>query len=302
MRAATAKLKGTRAVASHLLRSLLIAVSFVAVSKPAFAADKPQVTLVGAIHEMHIEDRWSYSLEDLWGTVRSYKPDLICGEITPEAFGTDLEGVFPPEAAMLAVLAPSVGARFEPVDWRADYVAHRAAEEAMSASKTAILDAAGQAFSSDLFAAEGRIFEHVHGEEFQLAAEGVHRLDAWLGGPLADGEWEKRNGIAAERCLAATTPDTQHIVIVFGAEHLFGLRAALREAGLSATIANEKKSASLPLVDAITARWERNRDALARLKSTQRQLDPSYALRVEESGRVASLSRFVDVFKAATSP
>ena len=89
-----------------------------ALSAPSAA---PEIFLVGSVHHMHFEERYHYSLIDLQTQVRSLHPDVVCGEITPEAFNGPMEGNFPPEAAMLAEMAPGWGARFIPADWRVSF-------------------------------------------------------------------------------------------------------------------------------------------------------------------------------------
>jgi hypothetical protein len=62
----------------------------------------PEIYLIGSIHNLHFEKRYRYSLVDLQRQVLEPHLDVICGEITPEAYGALMEGNFPPEAAMLA--------------------------------------------------------------------------------------------------------------------------------------------------------------------------------------------------------
>src|ERR1039457_2004021 len=76
---------------------------------PSAAAE---IFLVGSEHNMHFEERYHYSLIDLQAQVRSVHPDVVCGEITPEAYNGPMEGNFPPGAAMLAEMAPGWGVRF----------------------------------------------------------------------------------------------------------------------------------------------------------------------------------------------
>src|ERR1700752_266604 len=68
--------------------------------------------LIGTAHHMHFEDRYHYSVIDLEAQIRALHPDAVCGKITPQALDGPMEGNFPPEAAMLAEMAPQWGARF----------------------------------------------------------------------------------------------------------------------------------------------------------------------------------------------
>ena len=65
---------------------------------------------------MHLNQEYNYSLSDLLAQIKTLKPDIVFGEIAPEAYNTVLEGYFPPEAAMLAQMATVLGYRFIPVD------------------------------------------------------------------------------------------------------------------------------------------------------------------------------------------
>lgn len=66
---------------------------------------KPAFYLIGSIHNMHFDPNNHYSINDLLSQIRALKPNLVCGEITPEAYEHAMEGYFPPEAAALAEMA-----------------------------------------------------------------------------------------------------------------------------------------------------------------------------------------------------
>jgi len=46
----------------------------------------PTVYLIGSIHSQHFDPQYHYSLNDLQTQIIALKPDLVCGEITPEIF------------------------------------------------------------------------------------------------------------------------------------------------------------------------------------------------------------------------
>ena len=71
-------------VAFIALLSICPLVAQNAASKAPSAA--PEIFLIGSVHNMHFEERYHYSLIDLQAQVRSLHPDVICSEITPEAF------------------------------------------------------------------------------------------------------------------------------------------------------------------------------------------------------------------------
>ncbi len=73
---------------------------------------------------MHFNTDYHYSINDLLSQIKALNPDIICGEITPEAFELEMEGYYPPEAAFLAQMSTQLNCRFVPVDWRLDYTTH----------------------------------------------------------------------------------------------------------------------------------------------------------------------------------
>ncbi len=93
----------------------------ISISCLAYGQTQPEVYIIGSVHAMHLNDSYHYSLNDLLTQIQLLNPDIVCGEITPEAYNTVLEGYFPPEAVMLAQMSTVLGYRFIPVDWRADF-------------------------------------------------------------------------------------------------------------------------------------------------------------------------------------
>src|SRR5512146_223243 len=98
------------------------------------AHDTSAIFLVGSLHNSHFQDRFHYSMTDLRAQVLALDPDLVCGEITPEAYQQEFEGYFPPEAVLLDETAREHGIRFAPVDWRMDSAKQAEAEAAEPAS------------------------------------------------------------------------------------------------------------------------------------------------------------------------
>jgi hypothetical protein len=91
---------------------MLSSVCLFAQPQPSGALSNPAVFLLGTAHDLHFKPESHYSLPDLGNEVEALHPDLICGEITPEAYQGTMEGYFPPEAAYLAEVAPILHARF----------------------------------------------------------------------------------------------------------------------------------------------------------------------------------------------
>lgn len=49
-------------------------------------AGKPEIFIIGSVHSMHYNPDYHYSITDLLEQIRSLEPDVVCGEIAPEAF------------------------------------------------------------------------------------------------------------------------------------------------------------------------------------------------------------------------
>jgi hypothetical protein len=234
-----------------------------AASKAPSAARK--IFLVGSVHNMHFEERYRYSLIDLQTQVSSLHPDVVCGEITPEAYNGPMEGNFPPEAAMLAEVAPQWGARFIPADWRVSFAeqeraGHQLAEDK---KKSAELDAEESKETEYYGRFSGvSLYDYTNGsQEFLSMVD--HKFEDLIGettvADSAYGAWHERNRKVVENCLAESGT-AKRIVIVFGSAHLPQLRRQLAARGLAAQIpARAFTPAGLgALPPGVIARWQRN--------------------------------------------
>ncbi|MGA2833944.1 MAG: hypothetical protein ABSE55_12810 [Terracidiphilus sp.] len=232
---------------------------------PKNAAVAPEVFLVGSVHNMHFEERYHYSLIDLQVQVRLLHPDVVCGEITPEAFDGPMEGNFPPEAAMLAEMAPGWGVRFIPADWRVSFAWQDRGERQESENKAqaAAVDAA-QSKAKNYFAAfsGSSLYDYTNGSEQYLSMVD-HMFEEVIGentpSDIAAGAWHERNRKIVENCLTGAG-DAKRIVFVFGTGHLPQLRRQLAARGLTAQIpARAFAPAGLgTMPPAVIARWQRN--------------------------------------------
>jgi hypothetical protein len=201
------------------------------------AAAAPEIFLIGTIHNMHFEERYHYSLIDLQRQVLAQHPEIICGEITPEAYNAPMEGNFPPEAAMLAELAPGWGVKFVAADWRVSFAWQRRGEqqEASDKIKSAEVEDAQRKTKAAFMQMNGpSLYDTVNGEGVLRLTD--HMFEEVIGentpSDIAAGAWHERNRKIVENCLAAAG-GARRIAIVFGAAHLPQLRRQLAARGLS---------------------------------------------------------------------
>ena len=225
----------------------------------------PEIYLVGSVHNMHFEERYRYSLVDLQAQVRSLRPDVVCREITPDAFQGPTEGNFPPEAAMLAETAPELGGRFIPADWRISFAWQARAQQQEDADKRQArkINAEQNRIKSyyDAFPG-GSLYDYTNGSaQFQAMTD--HMFEEVIGentpSDIAAGAWHERNRKIVENCLSGAGP-AKRIVFVFGAAHVAQLRRQLAVRGLTGEIPPRMFTpAGLgTMPPPVIARWQRN--------------------------------------------
>ncbi len=263
-------------------------------------ADPPQVYLVGSIHELHLNPDNRYSIPDLLAQIAALQPDLVCGEIAPEAFDGLMEGYFPPEAACLAQMASRLNYRFVPVDWRLDYKTQAEAEKSFpkeveeeakrllarsEAERKKERPSAYDFFNGqDNLALIDRFFEEIVGKN--PVAE------------LAQGAWQRRNRTIVENGLAAAG-SARRIVFVFGSDHLPGLQRELARRGITAHIPERlfNPAGSNRVDESVRQRWHRNLDNLKKIRSGLVQTDEDNVLKVKNSKRLEKLAKLIDASK-----
>src|SRR5665213_1333312 len=84
-----------------------------------------QVWVLGTLHRNHLDENFHYSLWDLDQAIRKIGPDIICGEVSPQARQGTMRGYFPPEQRIVEQIALGLKIPFAPADWRApseDYI------------------------------------------------------------------------------------------------------------------------------------------------------------------------------------
>jgi hypothetical protein len=277
----------------------------VLLASPLLWAQGPEVILVGTMHEMHLRESLHYSMPDMAKEVETLKPGLICGEITPEAYGHPMEGYFPPEAAYLAVLAPSFNARFVAADWRISYQRQHSAEHKEPRNKVreaSVLDK--RQLDGMLHFAGDSVFDYLHSEAYIGLSE--QKFEDILGentiSDIAAGGWHERNRRIVENCLAQA--DSAHrIVIVFGANHLSQLRRQLAARGITARIASRQfiPAGQGTVPPEVIARWERNYDNLHAILSGSVPASKDSVNKLRHSHRVRDLEQVIQTYKAPQS-
>jgi len=272
--------------------------------QPTKPASTPEVILLGTAHDLHFKPESHYSLADLRNEVEALHPDLICGEITPEAYQGPMEGYFPPEAAFLAEVSPTLHARFAATDWRIAKAWQSRAEEMEPKEIKDKLEALTEDTAKQMQSqTEPTLFDFLHTKGVAVAD---YQFEQVVGentvSDIAMGGWHERNRRIVENCMdAAAGAGRIVIVIVYGAGHIAQLQRQLAARGITAQIASRRfvpaGMGSVP--PPVIARWQRNldnlkrildgsiavsRDSLAKAKDSHRIQDLELALKTYGSG------------------
>jgi hypothetical protein len=274
-----------------------------AASKAPTAA--PEIFLVGSVHNMHFEERYHYSLIDLQAQVLSLHPDAVCGEITPEAYNGPMEGNFPPEAAMLAEMAPGWGVRFIPADWRVSFAWQDRGEKQESEDKAqaAAVDAA-QNKAKNYFAAftGSSLYDYTSGSAQYLSMID-HMFEEVIGentpSDIAAGAWHERNRKIVENCLTGAG-EAKRIVFVFGTGHLPQLRRQLAARGLTAQIPPRAFTpAGLgTMPPGVIVRWQRNLKNLEGIADGTVAVSADDRAKAKDTNRAPVLRKEIEIYLA----
>ena len=265
----------------------------------------PEIYLIGSIHNMHFEERYHYSLVDLQRQVLAQHPDVICGEITPEAYNAPMEGNFPPEAAMLAEMAPGWGVRFVPADWRVSFAwqARGEQQEASDKAKATEVQAAQDEVKAyfDHFSGAS-VYDYTNGsDQYQRMVDRMFEEVIGENTPsdIAAGAWHERNRKVVENCLNAAGA-ARRIVFVFGASHLPQLRRQLAARGLTGRIPPRAFTpaglGTLPL--AVIVRWRRNLRNLEGIANGTVAGSADDRAKVKDTNRASVLRQEIDRYLA----
>jgi hypothetical protein len=225
-----------------------------------------EVFLVGAIHRMHFVPKYAYSLQDLAAQVRALRAEVICGEITPDAFDGPMEGYFPVEAAYLAEMASRWNARFIPSDWREDFLRQSSAERELPAETSRRIDefARKEVDRFEEFRTPS-LYDYIHSSQHLDIVD--RHFEELIGrdtiADIAMGDWHERNRRIVQNCLADAR-GARRIVFVFGVSHLPQLMRQLESRGIVAHVSVRRfePSGLGVMPEQVIARWQRNRGAL----------------------------------------
>ncbi len=271
------------------------------------AAAGQEIFLVGSVHNMHFQERFHYSLVDLEAQVRSLRPDVVCGEIAAEDLDGPMEGNYPPEAAMLAELAPRWGARFIAADWRVDHERQARAEAEVGRKKAREIEAA-QNKERDWYANFNgpSLYDYTNGSpEFQAMID--HKFEDLIGdntvADIAAGAWHERNRHIVENCLTQAGP-ARRIVFVFGAAHVPQLWRQLAARGLVGQIPlrNFTPAGLGTMHRSVIERWQRNLRNLHGIADGSIPVSSDMRARVRETRRAPVLRNEIDLYVRRLRP
>ena len=263
-------------------------------TRPTTDSSNPEVILLGTAHDLHFKAESHYSLTDLRNEVEALHPDLICGEITPEAYQGPMEGYFPPEAAYLAEIAPTLHARFAATDWRITHAWQSRAEEMEPKEvKDKVEELTKESAKQMQSQVEPTLFDFLHTKGVAIAD---YQFEQVIGentvSDIAMGGWHERNRRIVENCLdAGAGAGRLVIVFVYGAGHIPQLQRQLAARGITAQIASRLfvpgGMGSVP--SSAIARWQRNLDNLKRILDGSLAVSRDSLDKVEDSHRVQDL-------------
>lgn len=261
------------------------------------SAGKPDIFIVGSIHSMHYNPDYHYSITDLLEQVRALKPDVVCGEIAPEAFEQVTEGYFPPEAAFLAEMAPVLNYRFVPVDWRLDYATQAKADSVYPLSVKEKLRPFGKTYFAKMNeSADCSIYDAIHSELNIAIIDSVFEqiIGADSIAEIAHGNWRERNRRIAENGINAVG-DAQRIVFVFGSDHIPQIRRQLQTLGFDPRVPDRMfvPSGSFKVPDAVLKRWKLNLENLRLIHDLKIPVTDDYYQKINNSGRIRELEQAI---------
>ena len=286
-----------------VLLGLALSSGLCAQTQPVQASQDLEVFLLGTAHDLHFKPESHYSLADLRTEVEALHPQLICGEITPEAYHGPMEGYFPPEAAFLSEIAPSLHARFIPSDWRVARAWQARAEQFQPKDNKDKIDAISADVAKQMAAgSDPTLFDFLHTKAVAIADHQWEVLAAdHTVSDGAMGSWHQRNRRIVENCLAAARTDTRSIVFAYGAAHIPTLQRQLAARGIKAKIADRRfVPAGMGTVPpSVVARWRRNRDNLIAIRDRKIAASRDSLDKLKDSHRIEDLELALKTYGAA---
>ena len=274
-------------------------------AQPDVQRSGPEIYLIGSVHNMHFEERYHYSLVDLQTQIQSLHPDAVCGEITSEDFNGPTEGNFPPEAAMLAEMAPTWRVHFIPADWRVSFAWQSRGEKQEVANKSKAIEvnaeqnkirAYYEAFSGE------SLYDYTNGSaQFQAMVD--HMFEDVIGentpSDIAAGAWHERNRMIVNNCLAKAG-SAKRVVFVFGAAHVAQLQRQLAALGLRGQIPQRTFTpAGLgTMPQTVIDRWERNLIHLEGIATGTISVSADMKAKVLDTNRAPQLRTEIAIYLA----
>jgi hypothetical protein len=259
---------------------------------------KPEIYLIGSIHSSHFNPDNHYSINDLMTQIRALKPDIVCGEITPEAYDKAMEGYFPPEAAFLAKMASEINYRFVPVDWRLDYATQFKAEseyplsiknqcsELLNNSKAKLKEFDSQS-----------MYDFIHSDINLKIIDSLYEKIIGINAiaEIAHGSWHERNRRIVENGLAAAG-NARRIVFVFGSDHLPQLQRQLKILGIEAQIPKRMfiPSNNFKVLGEVLERWKRNLENLKQIRDKKTPTSYDNYQKIINSRRIQDLELVIE--------
>jgi len=266
--------------------------------------DSPTVFLVGSIHNNHFQDSARYSIQDLKAQVLALDPELICGEIAPEAYQQPLEGYFPPEAAFLDEVARERGLRFAAIDWRMDSARQAEAEAAEPPSVKERAKAHGEKLMSRMKTFNGiSLYDFLHGPECLSTIDALYEQVKGVNtvSDIAAGSWHERNRRMASNCLRAAS-GVRRLVVVAGVDHVPQLQRQFRGQGIEAQVPARRftPGGQGQVSAAVLTRWQRNLDNLRGILAGRIPASADALLKVRQSRRVQDLEEAIRLYSRPT--
>jgi hypothetical protein len=262
---------------------------------------KPEIFIIGSIHSMHYNPDYHYSIGDLLEQIRALKPDVVCGEIAPGAFGQVTEGYFPPEAALLAEMAEELNYRFVPADWRLDYATQARADSLYPVTvREKLAPFAATYFTRMNESARESVYDAIHSETNIAVIDSVFEtiIGADSIAETAHGNWRERNRRIAENGMKGAG-DAGRIVFVFGSDHIPQIRRQLQALGYRPEIPDRQfiPGGSNRVPGAVLERWRRNLENLRLIRDKKIPVTDDYYQKIIHSTRIRELEQAIQKSK-----
>ncbi len=279
------------------MKGLFVAITLL-ISCHCFCQKENEVYLIGSIHSYHLNEKYKYSLEDLLKQIIYINPNIVCGEITPEAYNTILEGYFPPEAAMLAELAPRIGYKFIPVDWRCDFFKQQEAEKNYPKHIKEKISTIVQPILTYEYSGNNSLYNHIHSKPALDTNDKLYEIienDSIAN--MAHGFWRERNREIANNAIKSLAGG-QRIVIVLGADHISRVKKELENQNIKVIVLDKEveSTSSIHITSKVVNRWEKNLINLKMIVNKQFKTSENYYNKIINSNRISELQSFINYY------